>query len=251
MGELDPGLLQRARDAATRAEVDSFRELLGAHPELVRAACDHGGNILHDAAYGGSVEICTLLVEAGADTSRLRENECAPDAPHCGPGSQTPLAMALECNRTDAARYLASIEVAPDNLWMAASLGNLERIEAHVAADGALHSDARDPNKAGDDAFVLADALVGAAHQKHNTAALLLLDRGADPSGRDQFGMTAAHYAVQGNLELLRVLIERGADLGLCDFQFDATPRGWAEYGGHLEVVRFFQELDTRDRPQS
>ncbi|MCG8545906.1 MAG: ankyrin repeat domain-containing protein [Alphaproteobacteria bacterium] len=172
------------------------------------------------------------------------------DSPHAGSGSQTPLALALENGKGEAATFLATVEVAPDNLWMAASLGDFARMRRFFGAAGNLTAEARDPNKAGDDTFVLTDALVGAAHHGHNQVALDLIERGADPSGRDQFGMTALHYAVQGNTELTEALLDRGADVRVRDFQFDATPYGWAKYQKHDAIAALLKsrcDLDPRD----
>ena len=63
--------------------------------------------------------------------------------------------------------------------------------------------------------------------------------------------MTARHYAVQGNLPLLRELVSRGAKTTVRDFQFDATPVGWARHGGHAETLAYLLEhadVDPGDR---
>jgi hypothetical protein len=245
-------MFERARSAIEAKDLPTLRALVDAEPELAHRRCPkHGGNLLHDAAYTNDVELCRFLVESGSATSWIKEKARVPDHKRAGPGSQSPLALALENNRLDAAGFLATVEVAPDNLWMAASLGNLERVRSFFDDAGGLAPGARDPNKAGDDAFVLADALVGAVHQRQMPVAIELLDRGADPSGRDQFGMTALHYAVQGNRELTEVLLGRGADVRIRDLQFDATPYGWATFQGWDEIAALLREradLDPRDR---
>src|SRR5579871_4905915 len=61
-------------------------------------------------------------------------------------------------------------------------------------------------------------------------------------SQRDETGATALHYAAfGGHRDVVRVLVETGADINAADDQFGATPAGWAiEYmrrmGGFLGI---------------
>jgi ankyrin repeat protein len=88
-------------------------------------------------------------------------------------------------------------------------------------------------------------ALMWAAASGRAAAVRTLLDLGADPSGRSTFGgpthgegVTPLHLAAQnGHLETVRTLLDAGADPRARDTNFDATPDGWAEYGGHPEVA--------------
>lgn len=241
-----------AMAAIHEGHAERVRELVTCDPALVDARSpETGGNLLHEAAYKNDVELCRFLVKAGCSTSQWRELDASPDKPHWGCGTQTPLALALEVKATDAAAYLAELEIAPDNLWMAASLGRMDRLRRFFDASGALLDDARDPNKAGDDSFVLTDAMVGAAHQGQLEAVSFLLERGAAVSGRNQFGMTALHYAAQGQKALTELLLDWGADVCVREWQYDATPYGWARYGDWPEIAALLEErceLDPRDR---
>jgi Ankyrin repeats (3 copies) len=59
---------------------------------------------------------------------------------------------------------------------------------------------------------------------------------------RDKFGATALHHAAfGGHREVVRVLVEHGAEINAADSEFGATPAGWAieylrEMGGFLGI---------------
>jgi ankyrin repeat protein len=88
-------------------------------------------------------------------------------------------------------------------------------------------------------------ALMWAAATGRAAAVRRLIELGADPSGRSTFGgpthgegVTPLHLAAQdGHLDAVRALLDAGADPRARDANFDATPDGWAEYGGHPAVA--------------
>jgi hypothetical protein len=59
---------------------------------------------------------------------------------------------------------------------------------------------------------------------------------------RDKFGATALHHAAfGGHRDVVRVLVEHGAEVNAADSEFGATPAGWAieylrEMGGFLGI---------------
>lgn len=82
--------------------------------------------------------------------------------------------------------------------------------------------------------------LLWAVYADRVAAATWLLDHGADPDLRHDFGgeshgsgAVAMHLAAQYEaLSCLRLLLDRGADPTIRDAAYDATPLGWAEHAG-------------------
>lgn len=82
--------------------------------------------------------------------------------------------------------------------------------------------------------------LLWAVYADRVAAATWLLDHGADPDLRHDFGgqahgsgAVAMHLAAQYEaLKCLRLLLERGADSTIRDAAYNATPLGWAEHEG-------------------
>jgi len=77
-----------------------------------------------------------------------------------------------------------------------------------------------------------------------------LLDHGADPNERwahFEAEVTALHLAAWiGHLDVVRRLLAAGADPTIHDSQFESGAVGWAEHGGHAEIVRLLREASSR-----
>ena len=70
-----------------------------------------------------------------------------------------------------------------------------------------------------------------------------MIDRGVRPATT---GRTPAHTAAgAGELDLLRKLVDHGADLATRDPDFDATPLTWARFIDRPHVVAWLEELDA------
>jgi ankyrin repeat protein len=50
---------------------------------------------------------------------------------------------------------------------------------------------------------------------------------------------------MRGNVEIIRLLLEHGADPNARDRGYDATPRGWAEHHGQAEAERYLAALES------
>jgi hypothetical protein len=71
-------------------------------------------------------------------------------------------------------------------------------------------------------------------------AVRLLVDLGFDVNAAA--GTTALHYAAgAGELDIVRLLVERGADRSVRDSQFNLPPAGWARYFGQREVAGYLR----------
>jgi len=96
--------------------------------------------------------------------------------------------------------------------------------------------------------------LIWAALGNRLRAAGWLLDHGADVNRRATFGgashgqgVTALHLAVQnGHLSMVRLLVERGADLNVRDDLYHATPVQGASYFKQSAISEYFASLRTQ-----
>jgi len=79
-----------------------------------------------------------------------------------------------------------------------------------------------------------------AAARKGDAAAVkAFLDKGVDANAKTRYGATALSYACdKGHVEVVKLLIERGADLNVRDTFYGEVPLGWALSRGHAEIVK-------------
>ena len=78
-----------------------------------------------------------------------------------------------------------------------------------------------------------------------------LLDAGEDPNRFNPVGghshSTPLHQAAgNGHLDVVQLLVERGAKLDVKDILFDGTPAGWANYAGKKEVEAYLLALEKK-----
>ena len=86
------------------------------------------------------------------------------------------------------------------------------------------------------------DLLVQAIRNGYGRSVPLLFELGftAADLPDDAIGATPLHYAAgAGDLDLVRLLVDRGADPSRRDRRYGADAVGWAEYYGREEVVEF------------
>lgn len=163
------------------------------------------------------------------------------------------ISYALEYGHGDYVPVLRRVAPVPGDLPHAAGLGDLEAVKGWF--------DERGSPKLGDPAFhdpfpmhtsgvtsqdVLDRALAWAVVNGEYAVADFLLGRGADLQTRWSTHEPASilhECAGAGRLEQVKFLVSRGIDRGMKDARFGATAEGWAEFGGHLEVVKFLRSL--------
>ncbi len=87
------------------------------------------------------------------------------------------------------------------------------------------------------------EALIAAAQNGDQAAVAAELDAGVDVNARTRYGASALSFAAEkGHLEIVRLLIERGADVNVQDTFYNATPLTWASMNRHKEVYRLLKD---------
>jgi hypothetical protein len=83
------------------------------------------------------------------------------------------------------------------------------------------------------------DQLLGAVRKGDLAATRAALEAGVPVDARFRYERTALSFAAdRGHVEIVRLLLERGADVNAKDTFYGATPLVWAATNGHAEVAR-------------
>ena len=92
-----------------------------------------------------------------------------------------------------------------------------------------------------------------AAARKGDAAAVKAhLDAGVDVNSKTRYGATALSYACdKGHVEVVKLLIERGADVNVKDTFYGEVPLGWALSHGHVEVVKLLLDKGAAGRERA
>jgi hypothetical protein len=231
---------EAAADAIIAGDIPELRALLRQHPELVRERSTraHRAPLLHYIAANGvedyrqvspknAVEVGKVLLDAGAEVDAATEvygggstalGLVATSTPPRRAGVQIPIIdlllehgaaidgvkpgestveAALANNCPEAAVALAERGAKVENVVVAAGVGRLDLVR--LLAEGATKEQ-------------LEKALIMAARYGRSDVVRYLLDTGVDVAASDE--MTALHWAAGGgHLDLIKLLIERGAPL--------------------------------------
>jgi uncharacterized protein len=186
-----------------------------------------------------------------------------------GTGGWSPLEEALYWNNRNVMALLLERGAKVQNLRTAAGLGRTDLIESYFNPEGTLKPEAGEidwpfgdletiaqSNHGAEGKKSLSDrvnawshdqqgivnnAFVFACMQGHIDAAKLLLEKGAEinaiPGGFDYAG-TGLHYAaLNGHRAMAEFLLAHGADRAIKDTKVGSTAAGWADHGGHKDLI--------------
>ena len=256
----------RAQTAVKAGDLEAFKAAIAEDPTLAtsRSTRSHP-TLLQCVVLDGkdqphNVEMAQILVDAGAElnesfvaTASMDNRACAElllehGAAIDGTGGWSPLEEALYWNSGNVLALLVERNAKVHNLRTAAGLGRTDLIESYFNADGTLKPEAGRVNSpwgeggwSQDQQAIVNNAFVFACMHGHIDAAQLLLERGAEinviPGGFD-FAGTGLHYAaLNGHRPMIEFLLARGANRNIKDTKVGSTAAGWAEHGGHNELL--------------
>ena len=269
---------EAAVEAVITGDTAALKSWLREHPELVLARStrvthhdppEHRATLLHYVAANGveghrqkspknAVEIARILLTAGAEPDALAGmyggqqttmNMLVSSFHPAQAGVQVALVeilldfgakattsalmTALAHGYGDAANALVRRGARVDSLAAAAGLGRFA--DAQLLLGGASREDRH-------------RALALAAQHGHLEIVRLLMDAGEDPNRFNPEGnhahSTPLHQAVAADhMDVVRLLVERGARLDIEDTTWNGTPLGWAEHEGPTEIAEYLRGL--------
>uniref|UniRef100_A0A8D0D4C1 Euchromatic histone-lysine N-methyltransferase 2 n=1 Tax=Sander lucioperca TaxID=283035 RepID=A0A8D0D4C1_SANLU len=178
---------------------------------------------LHAAAQRGLLEVCYILVQAGAQVDALDKDR------------RTPLLEAIINNHIEVAHYLVQNGACEDDgytgLHHAAKLGNLEIVNM-LLETGQVDVNAQDSGGW--------TPIIWSAEHKHVEVIKVLLNRGADVTINDKELNVCLHWAAYaGNVDIAELVLNSGCPLASVNMHGD-TPLHIAAREGYLECVTLF-----------
>ena len=259
---------RRAVELLDDGDVGGLRDHLRAHPGLVhQRVVFEGGNyfreptllefvaenpVRHDSLPPNIVDVAQAILDAGALANQPAIDEtlglvCSGRVSReCG--VQVPLIELLCDNRADPDSAIRPALAHAEWEAVDALIRHGARVDLVVSAAIGRLDVARDTlaSAVGEQRHL---ALALAAQHGHVDVVALLLDAGQDPN---RYNPPAAHAhstplhqaALAGHLNVVRLLVERGARLDIRDIHHHGTALAWAVYGGRSEVIEYLKHVD-------
>ena len=188
---------------------------------------------IHSAVWRGrSIEFFDLLREHGADVNRLNKE------------GRSAYAMAARAGKREIMSWLseagASTDLSETDAFIAACAAGDEPA-ARKMLDGQPDLFERFSDR--DRAEICEAAAAG-----NLDGVRTMLDLGWDVNTRNVvWAETPCHRAaLHANVELVKLLVDRGADLTLTDRTYNATQLGWAQHAGAADVIEYFRSVPER-----
>ncbi|HEY5934312.1 MAG TPA: sigma-70 family RNA polymerase sigma factor [Kofleriaceae bacterium] len=233
-------------DASKRGDAAAVAGLLAENSALASSKGEYDKTPLHWAAETNQREIAELLIAAGADLEQQTS------------WGATALEWAATLGSKDVGRVLLERGARGLNLFTAAGLGMIEAVRSYFA-HGRPGPEAGRAPRIGEEAAnippdsavmtgdVVSDAFYIACRNGELAIAQLLLEHGADLNAKGYFGATALHWAAHnGHREVVRWLLECGANPDGRDLKFHSTAAGWAIENNHRELAQLIVESGAR-----
>lgn len=267
--------------AVKSGNVEQLGELLRSYPELANARSKQGRTLLHHLCdwpghYPNQLESGKALLDSGVDVNARAIDPERGETPLQWTVSnddvamanflldagtpidglnddRRPLAQALWYGCTNAAELLVRRGAALD-LELAAAVGRVDLLPMFFGPDGKLlpsagvHREPVNTTTLSTPEELQQQALIYAIIGDSYESAAFLLERGADvngvPSGFDDTGAAPLHWAAAGtNTAIVRLLLDRGAELNVRDHRYKRTPLGWANHFKRTEHEELLSSL--------
>jgi len=214
--------------------VEVAKTLLQAGAEADAVAGMYGGKCTtmsmlvsscHPAKAGVQIALAETLLDFGASIEAQGEGNW-----------RSPLMTALAFGYQETARALVRRGARVENIAAAAALGRISDAQALLPAADALSRHR---------------ALALAAQHGQVEIVRLLLDAGEDPNRYNPDGnhshSTPLHQAVWAeHVAVVRLLVERGADLTIQDTTYHGTPLDWAIYGKKTAIESYLRSQGAK-----
>ncbi len=221
------------------ADLIDILEKAASIPKIYDTIDDASWSVLHHAVFRGNVEICKILINAGANVYV------------CDKFGKTPLHFAIQKGYSEIANMILDVshpldypKIAKLTLMQTAATNGHPGLIRRLAKMG---TNVNDRNSIGETPLHMA------TRSGSVPAMTALLDCGADVSSRtDKIGHTPMHYAcMHGHVEGTLLLLRRGGDAHVGDDTvLGRTPLETAKDSGFRPLFNLLLDEETRIREE-